>query len=64
MYTYSGIGIYSTDFFAEQQTGSAPLGPIIRNKCENNLVSGQLYGGTWTDVGSVERLQELGNQLG
>jgi len=59
MHTYSGIGIYSADFFAEQQPGSVPLAPIIRKKCKDELVSGQIYDGLWTDVGSLERLQEL-----
>ena len=63
MYTFSGIGIYSTDFFAEQQSGISPLAPLIRNKCEENLVSGQLHEGRWTDVGTIERLQELDIQL-
>lgn len=63
MYTFSGIGIYSADFFAGQQSGISPLAPLIRNKCEDNLVSGQLHEGRWTDVGTVERLQELDEQL-
>ncbi len=63
MYTFSGIGIYSASFFAEQQAGPLPLAPIIRNKCETGLVSGQYYNGEWTDIGSIERLQELEKQL-
>ena len=63
MYTFSGIGIYSASFFAEQQPGPLPLAPIIRNKCETGLVSGQHYNGEWTDIGSIERLQELEKQL-
>lgn len=63
LHTYSGIGIYTADFFAEQQPGALPLAPIIRNKCEDDLVSGQLYDGLWTDVGTIERLQELENQI-
>ncbi len=62
-YTFSGIGIYSTDFFAGQPSTALPLAPIIRNKCENNLVSGQFYDGLWTDVGTIERLQELDQKL-
>ena len=64
MYTFSGIGLYSTRFFAEQETGITPLAPLIRKKSEDGLVSGQIYDGRWTDVGTVERLQELKNQLG
>jgi len=63
MHTYSGIGIYSPDFFLSQSSGSAPLAPIIRNKCNDGLVSGQFYDGSWTDVGTLERLQELESQL-
>lgn len=63
MHTYSGIGIYSPDFFLNQSSGSVPLAPIIRNKCNDGLVSGQFYDGSWTDVGTLERLQELENQL-
>lgn len=63
MNTYSGIGIYSADFFKEQTRGALPLAPIIRSKCENNLVSGQFYDGLWTDVGTLERLQQLEKQL-
>ena len=63
MFTFSGIGLYRADFFAEQHSGTAPLAPIIRKKCEAGLVSGQLHKGQWTDVGSIERLQELEVQL-
>jgi MurNAc alpha-1-phosphate uridylyltransferase len=63
MYTFSGIGIYSKDFFAEQQSGISPLAPLIRNKCEDDLVSGQLHTGRWTDVGTIERLNDLDAQL-
>ncbi|GMR01262.1 MAG: nucleotidyltransferase family protein [Gammaproteobacteria bacterium] len=59
MYTFSGIGIYSATFFAEQKPGITPLAPIIRKKCEDDLVSGQLHEGRWTDVGTIERLQDL-----
>lgn len=63
MYTFSGIGIYSTDFFRDLPAGSLPLAPILRKKCEKNLISGQHYNGRWTDVGTLERLNELEQQL-
>jgi len=63
MYTFSGIGIYSAAFFAGQQSGISPLAPLIRSKCEDNLVSGQLHKGSWTDVGTIKRLHELEAQL-
>jgi len=63
MYTYSGIGIYRADFFSTQEEGVTPLAPIIRKKCEDDLVSGQYYAGKWTDVGTLKRLQQLEEQL-
>ncbi len=62
MYTFSGIGIYRAEFFADQKSGTSPLAPLIRKKCEDNLVSGQIHQGIWTDVGTIERLQELETQ--
>ena len=62
MKTFSGIGIYKPDFFKEQNNGALPLAPIIRKKCESNLVSGQFYNGAWSDVGTVESLEELEKQ--
>jgi len=63
MYTFSGIGLYRADFFADEKTGVVPLAPIIRKKCEENMISGKLYDGRWTDVGTLKRLQELETQL-
>lgn len=63
MNTYSGIGIFSSEFFAQQKPGATPLAPIIRKKCDKDLVSGQLHEGSWTDVGTLERLQELEKQI-
>jgi MurNAc alpha-1-phosphate uridylyltransferase len=63
MYTYSGIGIFSPAFFTDQPSGPLPLGPIIREQCQNDLVSGELYEGLWTDAGTVERLQQLEKQI-
>lgn len=63
MSTYSGISIFKPKFFADQKSGILPLAPLIRKKCDNNLVSGQTHQGLWTDVGTLERLQELEDQL-
>ena len=62
-FTYSGISIYKPEFFVDQKSGISPLAPLIRKKCEGNLVSGQIHQGLWTDVGTIERLQELEDQL-
>lgn len=63
MLTFSGIGLYSAQFFTEQKSGISPLAPLIRKKCTDDLVSGQYYDGLWTDVGTKSRLHELEKQL-
>lgn len=63
MHTYSGIGIYTPAFFDGLKAGIQPLAPLLREKIENHLVSGELYHGQWTDVGTVERLQILNNTV-
>ncbi len=62
-YTFSGIGIYTPEFFSAQKKGISPLAPIIREKCEKDLISGQHHTGRWTDVGTLKRLQQLEAEL-
>jgi MurNAc alpha-1-phosphate uridylyltransferase len=64
MYTYSGIGIYTADFFKDMRDGRAALAPILRDKSTHHQVSAERHVGKWTDVGTVERLQQLEKQLG
>jgi MurNAc alpha-1-phosphate uridylyltransferase len=63
MYTYSGIGIFTRQFFNDQAEEKVPLAPIIREKIKQHLVTGTLHEGLWTDVGTIERLQTLNNTL-
>ncbi len=62
-YTYSGIGIYSPQFFANSKQGVLALGPMLREQANTNQISAQHYNGHWTDVGSVERLHALEKNL-
>jgi MurNAc alpha-1-phosphate uridylyltransferase len=64
MYTYSGIGIYTAEFFSGTQPGKAPLAPIIRQKNIEGLISADLFQGKWLDVGNIQRLQQLRASLG
>lgn len=63
MYTYSGIGIYTKQFFDGLPPAKAPLAPIIRGKIKQHRVTGAIHKGLWTDVGTIERLQTLNNSL-
>lgn len=57
--TFSGIGIYHPDLFKGYQQGKLALAPVLRQAMEQQQVSGELYGGTWHDIGTPERLSEL-----
>ena len=57
--TYSGIGIYTKQFFEGYPEGVTPLAPILKEKITQQKVSGELYKKAWTDVGTIERLQYL-----
>jgi MurNAc alpha-1-phosphate uridylyltransferase len=59
-YTYAGIAVMSPELVAGVRPGEkAPLAPLLRSAAERGLLSGELYRGTWQDVGTRERLAEL-----
>ena len=58
-YTYSGIGVFSPVLFEAVEPGVKALGPILKRKSEQNLISGKLHLGRWLDIGTSERLQSL-----
>jgi len=62
LYTYSGIGIYTKQFFAGYPEGVTALAPILKEKIARKKVSGELHKTAWTDVGTKERLQQLNDQ--
>ncbi len=63
-FTYSGIGVYSADFFnggGEQK--KYPLAPMIKQYISENKISGELFPGEWMDIGTCQRLDELVRQI-
>lgn len=59
-YTYAGIAVIAPRLFADVEAGSkAQLAPLLRAAAERQLVSGELFEGTWLDIGTVERLAAL-----
>ncbi|MBI3344645.1 MAG: nucleotidyltransferase family protein [Gammaproteobacteria bacterium] len=57
--TFSGIGVYRPELFAECKPGKFPLAPLLRQAMEKRQVTGEHYRGTWFDIGTPERLQQL-----
>jgi len=58
-YTFSGIGVYSADFFKGYNNGKFPLAPMIRRYISENKISGELFKGRWMDIGTQQRLDDL-----
>lgn len=62
-YTYSGVGLYRSAFFAGCTSGRFPLLPLLRRAIASRRLRGQIHRGDWCDVGSPERLAELENRV-
>jgi MurNAc alpha-1-phosphate uridylyltransferase len=59
-YTYAGIAVIAPALFAGVEAGAkAQLAPLLRTAAERRLVGGELFEGTWLDVGTLERLSAL-----
>jgi len=61
--TFSGIGVYDPALFADAAPGAFPLAPLLRRAMANGRVSGEHFRGSWVDVGTPERLEELDSHL-
>lgn len=59
MLTFSGISIFTPEFFKDCSSGSAPLVPMLRNATSDGRVTGSHYLGQWQDIGTPERLSDL-----
>ena len=59
-YTYAGVAVVSPQLVSGVNPGEkAPLGPLLRQAAGERRLSGELFNGLWTDVGTAERLAEL-----
>ncbi len=62
--TFAGIGVYRPRLFAGVAPGTrAPLAPLLRAAADRGALAAERHGGTWTDVGTPERLAELDARL-
>jgi MurNAc alpha-1-phosphate uridylyltransferase len=58
-WTYSGIGLYRPRLFEGCEAGRFPLLPLLRRAIAAGSLSGEVFRGSWSDVGTVERLAAL-----
>jgi MurNAc alpha-1-phosphate uridylyltransferase len=62
--TFSGIGLYAPQLFADIPPGTrAQLAPLLRKAMADGRVTGEQFTGLWADVGTPERLAQLDAQL-
>ena len=59
MLTFSGIGVYRPELFADCSPGAFPLGPVLRKLMDAGQVSGERFTGSWFDIGTAERLDAV-----
>ena len=58
--TFSGVGVYHPNLFANVKRGeAAKLAPLLKVAIVNERLTAQFYQGEWRDVGTPARLQEL-----
>jgi MurNAc alpha-1-phosphate uridylyltransferase len=63
-YTYAGIALIEPRLVAEVAAGrKAQLAPLWRAAAERGAVSGEIYRGSWDDVGTPQRLADLNARM-
>ena len=58
-YTFSGISQFHRSFFDGLLPGKRALAPLLHTAAEQQQVTGELFTGVWSDIGTLERLQAL-----
>ena len=55
-FTYAGIAVLDPGLFEGCVPGRFPLAPLLRAAATRRAVTGELFTGAWSDVGTPERL--------
>lgn len=58
-HTFSGLSVHTPEFFAGCAPGHFPLLPLWRQAADARRLTGEVYSGAWSDVGTPERLADL-----
>ncbi|WP_373019470.1 N-acetylmuramate alpha-1-phosphate uridylyltransferase MurU [Thiomicrorhabdus sp.] len=57
-HTFAGLSVLHPNLFKDMEVGFIKLAPILREAMQAGKVSGVLYEGFWSDIGTHERLHE------
>lgn len=58
-YTFAGIASYAKSFFDELTPGKRALAPLLQQAADAGRLHGELYQGSWDDIGTLERWQSV-----
>jgi MurNAc alpha-1-phosphate uridylyltransferase len=62
-WTFSGISVYNPRFFSPASGGRYSVVPKLKAAMALQRVTGEVFKGTWHDIGTLERLETLREQL-
>lgn len=62
-FTYGNIGVYDAALFSDRPIERIGIGSLLRAAIEQDLVTGELFTGTWHNVGTPEDLLRLNKML-
>jgi len=57
LYTFSGISVYHPRLFASCVAGKFSVVPLLRSVIKEHCITGELFQGTWGDIGTLQRLE-------
>ena len=55
----SGIAVYHPRLFGDCRPRKFSVVPLLRAAADNHIVTGEMHRGTWSDIGTAERLQDV-----
>lgn len=58
-FTFGNIGVYRPELFSNYSAGKFRLGDVLKNAISQNQITGELYQGSWHNIGTPEDLQEI-----
>jgi len=57
-HTFAGVSVLSPNLFTGRPVDFIPLAPILREMMQRQQATGALFSGLWSDIGTLERLQQ------
>lgn len=58
--TFAGIAVYHPRILCNCEPGRFSMVPLMLRAMNEHLVTGETWKGTWSDIGSRQRLEEIG----